>query len=128
MTSRTVGIDLAIRGAHIATVIDAQGEVLGAPIRFHTTYKDLKRLVRVVRAGLGKDDQVLAIMEPTGMSWFPIAQWLMRAGCTVIRVKGQRVKALRRYLSEHAKTDVLDAASARRDCRRSTSPRPRRWR
>lgn len=109
MTSRTVGIDLAIRGAHIATVLDGNGAVLGPPLRFHTTYKDLKRLVRVVRAGLGKDDRVLAIMEPTGMSWFPIAQWLIRAGCTVIRVKGQRVKALRRYLSEHAKTDVLDA-------------------
>jgi transposase len=48
-------------------------------------------------------------MEPTGMAWFPLAHWLARAGCTVIRVKGQRVKALRRYLSEHAKTDVLDA-------------------
>jgi transposase len=109
MTSRTVGIDLAIRGAHIATVLDAHGAVIGTPLRFHTTYKDLKRFVRVVRAGLAKDDRVLAIMEPTGMSWFPIAQWLARAGCTVIRVKGQRVKALRRYLSEHAKTDVLDA-------------------
>jgi transposase len=38
-----------------------------------------------------------------------VANWLARAGCTVIRVKGQRVKALRRYLSEHAKTDVIDA-------------------
>ena len=48
-------------------------------------------------------------MEPTGMSWFPIAVWLARAGAEAIRVKGKRVKALRRYLSEHAKTDNSDA-------------------
>jgi transposase len=38
-----------------------------------------------------------------------VAAWLQRAGVTVIRVKGQRVKALRKYLSEHAKTDAADA-------------------
>ena len=43
------------------------------------------------------------------MAWFPVSQWLTRAGCTVIRVKRQRVKALRRYLSERAKPDDLDA-------------------
>jgi hypothetical protein len=48
-------------------------------------------------------------MEPTGMSWFPIAHRLADAGVVVVRVKGQRVRALRRYLSEHAKTDLADA-------------------
>ena len=48
-------------------------------------------------------------MEPTGMSWFPVALWLKQAGIKVIRVKGQRVRALRRYLSEHTKTDAADA-------------------
>lgn len=109
MATRTIGIDLAIRGAHVATVLDKAGKTVGGPFRFHLTRKDLQRLVRLARVGLGREDKVLAVMEPTGMAWFPVAQWLMRAGCTVIRVKGQRVKALRRYLSEHAKTDVLDA-------------------
>ena len=49
-------------------------------------------------------------MEPTGMSWFPVAHWLADAGVAVARVKGKRVKALRRYLSEHAKTDLADGA------------------
>ena len=48
-------------------------------------------------------------MEPTGMSWFPVAHRLADAGAEVARVKGKRVKALRRYLSEHAKTDLADA-------------------
>ena len=43
------------------------------------------------------------------MAWFPVASWLNAAGVEVIRVKGQRVKALRKYLSEHAKTDLADA-------------------
>ena len=43
------------------------------------------------------------------MSWFPVAHRLADAGIEVIRVKGQRVRALRRYLSEHAKTDLADA-------------------
>jgi transposase len=104
-----VGIDLAIRGLHVATILDATGSMIGSPIRFRHRPADLERLVHHVRDGLRPSDPVLAVMEPTGMAWFPIAQWLARAGCTVIRVKGQRVKALRRYLSEHAKTDVIDA-------------------
>jgi len=109
MPTRTIGIDLAIRGAQIATILDAQGNIIGTPIRFRLERKDLEQLVQQARAGLSPEDQVVAVMEPTGMAWFPIAHWLTRAGCRVIRVKGQRVKALRRYLSEHAKTDVLDA-------------------
>uniref|UniRef100_A4WYA7 IstB domain protein ATP-binding protein n=1 Tax=Cereibacter sphaeroides (strain ATCC 17025 / ATH 2.4.3) TaxID=349102 RepID=A4WYA7_CERS5 len=48
-------------------------------------------------------------MEPTGMSWFPVAHRLADSGIVVTRVKGKRVRALRRYLSEHAKTDLADA-------------------
>jgi transposase len=43
------------------------------------------------------------------MSWFPVAHRLADAGVAVARAKGKRVKALRRYLSEHAKTDLADA-------------------
>ena len=42
-------------------------------------------------------------MEPTGMSWFPVAHRLADAGVAVIRVKGQRVRALR--LSLRARQD-----------------------
>ena len=62
-----------------------------------------------VRDGLPPGGTVTAVMEPTGMAWFPVARWLEQAGIKVIRVKGQRVRALRRYLSEHAKTDAADA-------------------
>lgn len=108
MGQRTVGIDLAIRGDHVARILD-DGRLRGKPIRFRLTPDSLAHLVGRVRDGTAPGSAVTAVMEPTGMSWFPVARWLGEAGVTVIRVKGQRVRALRRYLSEHAKTDAADA-------------------
>jgi transposase len=105
---RTVGIDLAISAAQVAQIFD-DGRAVGKPVRFRLTPADLKRFVAAVRSGVAADTPITAVMEPTGMAWFPVAAWLRRAGVTVIRVKGQRVKALRKYLSEHAKTDAADA-------------------
>ena len=109
MSTRTVGIDVAIRGQHVARMFDEHGKPVGGPLSFRTVAGELRELVRAVRSGLRKGDRVVAVLEPTSMCWYPLARWLTRAGCTVIRVKGQRVKALRRYLSEYAKTDALDA-------------------
>jgi Transposase len=108
MGQRTVGIDLAIRGDHVARILD-DGRPHAKPIRFRLTSDSLGQLVARLRDGLPADGTVTAVMEPTGMSWFPVARWLDGAGIRVIRVKGQRVRALRRYLSEHAKTDAADA-------------------
>lgn len=108
MGQRTVGIDLAIRGDHVARILD-NGQPYGKPIRFRLTTESLRNLVARLRAGAAPDTTITAVMEPTGMSWFPVALWLKQAGIKVIRVKGQRVRALRRYLSEHTKTDAADA-------------------
>jgi len=108
MGQRTVGIDLAIRGDHVARILD-DGQPHGKPIRFRLTSESLGNLVARLRAGVPPDSTITAVMEPTGMSWFPVALWLKQAGIKVIRVKGQRVRALRRYLSEHTKTDAADA-------------------
>lgn len=108
MGQRTVGIDLAIRGDHVARILD-DGQPHGKPIRFRLTPESLGNLVARLQSGLAPDSTIIAVMEPTGMSWFPVALWLKQAGIKVIRVKGQRVRALRRYLSEHTKTDAADA-------------------
>ena len=42
MTVRTVGIDLAIRGQHVATIMDGNGEVIGGPMRFRLHHKELE--------------------------------------------------------------------------------------
>ena len=108
MTNRTIGIDLAIRGDHVAQIYD-DGRPAGRPIRFRHDPGSLNAFVARAIADIGPGDSVLAVMEPTGMSWFPVAHRLADSGVAVARVKGKRVKALRRYLSEHAKTDLADA-------------------
>lgn len=108
MGQRTVGIDLAIRGDHVARILD-DGRPHGKPIRFRLTSDSLAGLVAKLRDGVTADATITAVMEPTGMAWFPVARWLRQAGIKVFRVKGKRVQALRRYLSEHAKTDAADA-------------------
>lgn len=108
MTNRTIGIDLAIRGDHVAQIYD-DGRPIGRPIRFRHDPEGLDTLVARVTGGIRPSDSILAVMEPTGMSWFPVAHRLADNGIAVTRVKGKRVKALRRYLSEHAKTDLADA-------------------
>src|SRR4029453_12605453 len=105
---RTVGIDLAISATQVAQLFD-DGRPVGKPIRFRLRAADLRRLGAAVKAGLAESVPITAVMEPTGMAWFPIAAWLQRAGITVIRVKGQRVKALRKYLRQHTKTETADA-------------------
>jgi transposase len=50
------------------------------------------------------------LLEPTGMSWFPVSQYLQRRGCDVVRVNAKQVQALRAYLSRHTKTDAVDAS------------------
>ncbi|MFO7758209.1 MAG: IS110 family transposase [Roseovarius sp.] len=108
MTNRTIGIDLAIRGDHVAQIHD-DGRPLGCPIRFRHNADSLDAFVARAVEDIGPGDNVRAVMEPTGMSWFPVAHRLADSGVVVIRVKGKRVKALRRYLSEHTKTDMADA-------------------
>lgn len=104
---RTIGIDLAIRGDHVAQVFD-NSRPTRRPLRFRLTAPSLTSFIATVTGNLPPGTTVTAVMEPTGMAWFPVAAWLQRAGISVIRVKGKRVKALRRYLSEHAKTDATD--------------------
>jgi transposase len=108
MGQRTVGIDLAIRGDHVARILE-DGRPHGKPIRFRLTSDSLASLVARLRDGVAPDAAITAVMEPTGMAWFPVARCLKQAGFDVFRVKGKRVQALRRYLSEHAKTDATDA-------------------
>ena len=108
MLHRTIGIDLAIRGDHVAQIFD-NGRPAGRPICFRHDQPSLDSFMARIRDGLADGDHVQAIMEPTGMSWFPVAHRLVDAGVKVARVKGKRVKALRRYLSEHVKTDLADA-------------------
>jgi len=69
---RTIGIDLSARGEHKAVVVDEAGHFVSAVFRFSTTPASLKRLLDIAQEN-NPDQQVQAVMEPTGMAWFPVA-------------------------------------------------------
>ena len=105
MTQRTIGIDLAIRGEHVAQIYD-DGQPAGGALRFRHDPDSLDAFLAQALEGLPDGSCIQAVMEPTGMNWFPVAHRLADDGISVARVKGKRVKA---YLSEHAKTDLAEA-------------------
>jgi transposase len=105
---RTVGIDLSARGEHKAVIVDEAGRFVSAVFRFSTTPASLKRLLEIAQEN-NPDQQVQAVMEPTGMAWFPVAVFLIRQGVTVYLVNSQQVADLRKYFKKHAKSDRIDA-------------------
>jgi transposase len=120
---RTIGIDLAITGAHHAVIVDGRGEALGRSFRFTTDPADLAELLRRTRAGVGEDEPLRVVMEPTGLSWLPIASFCIQRGVRVYLVNTQQVADLRKFYSKHAKSDRISArvlarlpGSTRRPC------------
>ena len=106
---RTIGIDLAITGAHYAVIVDGQGEVIGSSFRFSTDPADLVELLRRARAGVDQDEPLRVVMEPTGLSWLPIASYCIQRSVQVYLVNTQQVAALRKFYSKYAKSDRISA-------------------
>lgn len=105
---RTIGIDLAVRAEHRAVVVDEQGNFVTSVLTFHTAAAELDRLLAQARAA-APGCELQAVMEATGMSWFPVAAYLHRQGVRVYVVNCQQVADLRRYYKRHAKSDRIDA-------------------
>jgi transposase len=105
---RTIGIDLSVKGEHKAIVADEGGRFIGPILSFSNTPESLEGLIKAAQKG--NDDGVLqAVMEPTGMAWFPVAVYLVRQGVIVYLANSQQVADLRRYYKKHAKSDRIDA-------------------
>jgi len=105
---RTIGIDLSVRGEHKAVVVDESGRFGSPLLRFRTEPASMTRLLETAQEG-NTDGQLQAVMEPTGMAWFPVAVFLIRHGVTVYLVNSQQVADLRKYFKKHAKSDRIDA-------------------
>src|SRR4051794_27718974 len=103
-----MGIDIAVRAPHQASLADERGELLWSGHRFRTTAADLERLWELLpeahRAG-----QLTVIMEPTRNAWVPLAAWLRRKGAQVVLVSAERSSDLRSYYAKHTKSDRLDS-------------------
>jgi len=100
----TLGIDVACRAAHQASLADGTGRLVWSGRRFRTTTADLDRLWESIPAGAA----VTVVMEPRN-AWVPLAAWFRRRGTRVILVPPEQSADLRDHYSKHAKSDRLDS-------------------
>lgn len=100
-----MGIDVACRADHQASLADESGEFIWSAWRFRTTPADLERLWEKVPAGA----EVVVVMEPTRNAWVPLAAWLRARGAKVVLVPPEQSADLRDYYNKHTKTDRLDS-------------------
>lgn len=103
-----LGIDVASRAAHQASLSDASGRFLWSGRRFRTGAEDLERLWAMLPDEVDAGELVV-ILEPTRNAWVPLAAWFRRRGARVVLVPPERAADLRDYYHKHAKTDRLDS-------------------
>jgi transposase len=110
MNMRIIGIDLAVSAKHKAIVLDpACNKFIGGQISFRHQPAEMDRLLTRARQGAPDDLRLIAILEATGMAWYPVASYLQRHGVTVYRVNGQKTKDFRRALWKHTGSDLIDS-------------------
>jgi hypothetical protein len=59
--------------------------------------------------GLGENDTLRVVMEPTRNAWAPAASWFRSRGARISMVPTTRSADLRAYYSNHPKHDRLDS-------------------
>ncbi|MEJ5256370.1 MAG: IS110 family transposase [Acidimicrobiales bacterium] len=101
----TLGIDVACRADHQASLADGAGEFVWSGHRFRTTPVDLEALWDKIPDGA----EVTVVLEPTRNAWVPLAAWLGAKGATVVMVPPEQSADLRNYYNKHTKTDRLDS-------------------
>lgn len=103
-----MGIDIAVRAPHQASLANEKGELLWSAHRFRTTAGDLEELWARLPAE-HPASEVTIVMEPTRNAWVPLAAWFRRRGAHVVLVSAERSSDLRAYYTKHTKSDRLDS-------------------
>lgn len=103
----TLGIDLACRAAHQASLARPDGTFVWTGRKFFTRPADLQRVWDDL--GLAEGDTVTVVMEPTRNAWAPVASWFRRRGARIVMVPTTQSADLREYYSKHTKNDHLDS-------------------
>lgn len=101
-----LGIDLACRAVHQASLADEHGEMLFVGHRFRTDPDDLEALWARLPANAS---EVIVVMEPTRNAWVAVAGWMQRRGALVVLVPTEQSADLRAYYHKHTKSDRLDS-------------------
>ena len=103
-----LGIDIAVRAPHQASLADEQGRVLWSGHRFRSSAEDLEHLWSRLPDN-ATPAEVTVVMEPTRNAWVPLAAWFRRHGARVVLVSAERSADLRAYYAKHTKSDRLDS-------------------
>jgi len=103
-----MGIDIAVRAPHQASLADERGELVWSGHRFRTTVADLDALWARLPADSGPHE-VTVVVEPTRNAWVPLVAWFRRKGAQVVLVSAERSSDLRAYYAKHTKSDRLDS-------------------
>ncbi|MEV0792374.1 IS110 family transposase [Kribbella sp. NPDC050459] len=103
----TLGIDVACRAAHQASLARPDGTFVWTGRKFFTRPAELEALWAAL--GLAEGDTVRVVLEPTRNAWAPLASWLRRRGAKVSMVPTTQSADLRAYYSKHTKNDHLDS-------------------
>jgi len=101
----TLGIDLAVRAAHVATLTNDQGGVIWSRRRFRSHPPDLAAL----SAAAGPASELTVVIEPTRSAWVVVAAHFRATGAKVVMVAPERSADLRSYYRKHTKNDRLDS-------------------
>lgn len=100
-----LGVDIACRAPHQASLADDKGVFLWSGRRFRTTPDDLEALW----SSLPGHSELVVVMEPTRNAWVPLAAWFRRKGARVVMVPSEQSADLRDYYAKHTKSDRLDS-------------------
>ena len=102
----TLGIDVAVRAAHQATLA-RDGTTVWRGRKFVTTPVDLDRLWADLDVADAKE--LTVVVEPTRNAWIVLAEWFRRRGARVVMVPTTQSADLRKYYSKHTKNDRIDS-------------------
>jgi hypothetical protein len=101
-----MGIDIAVRAPHQASLADERGKLIWSGHRFRTATTELEALWSKLPAAA---EGVTVVMEPTRNARVPLAAWFRRRGARVVLVPPERSADLRAYYAKHTKSDRLDS-------------------
>ena len=103
---KSVGIDFH-QGKHVVCCLDERAQLCDG-FSFQTTPDGLSTMEERI---FSDDSNPVIVFEPAELTWFILAICLRarHPDCRLVRAKGQKVAALRRYLRGSSKSDRLGA-------------------
>jgi transposase len=106
---RTIGLDLATKGQHRASLGDANGKLIRRNLRVKTRASALDQLFSQARGGPDGKEPLRLMLEPTGMSWHAVCVYAQKQGVEPYLVPTPKVHDLREYYKKHYKSDQVDS-------------------